>query len=177
MGLPWIQARQISDSVPAPPPIEITKSPASTVRMLRACPRSVGMTTLHQGFASSIRRDGMMPTTVPPALRAPRLAPSITPPRPPVTSVMPNRPNSPPTCSAASTTTEAGAESPITVACAVRRVTSVIDLSLGLRAGRCRFTAETRSVQRIGGSAATPESQRWSWRRSACRYGSSHPVA
>ena len=80
----------------------MTASPVRTTMTLRAKPMPVktGNSTYWFGRASRGSRPGMMPMVWPPSLRAPRQAASMTPPRPPQTTVAPRRAISRPTVSA-----------------------------------------------------------------------------
>jgi len=86
-----LSASAISDSVPKPPPIAISASLEQTLTQLRASPRPVETATSTNAFGgeSVAAAPGRMPTVKPPASRAPRLAASITPVRPPVSSTAP----------------------------------------------------------------------------------------
>ncbi|MFN8644199.1 MAG: hypothetical protein U0802_22025 [Candidatus Binatia bacterium] len=65
-----------------------------------------------------------MPTTTPPARRAPRLAAAMTPPRPPVTSVAPRPATAAPIASAVRNAGRAAVASPITTTCGARSMGS-----------------------------------------------------
>jgi len=75
------------------------------------CP--VGITTRHQAFASSNWDDGTIPTVSPPARAAPRAAASMTPPCPPVSSVIPLWATNVPMSSAAAQVSGAAIEFPM----------------------------------------------------------------
>src|SRR5512139_2309887 len=73
-------ARATSDSVPHEPPTTITASADLTIMLLRASPIPVGMTIDRSALAPVRSGPDRMPTTVPPAERAPAATAAITPP-------------------------------------------------------------------------------------------------
>src|SRR6266545_1476777 len=90
-----------SFSVPTPPPIMITASAARTTSVLRIQPMPVVIATSTYAFASRLSKPGRIPMTSPPACCAPRLTASMTPERPPVTTMAPRSASSFPTSSPA----------------------------------------------------------------------------
>src|SRR3954454_10218015 len=113
-GFPLERANAISASVPQAPPIATTASAARATRPLRISPRPVGRLTSRWAFASERSSPGRMPTVVPPACFAPRDAASITPPRPPVTTVAPSSASRRPADSACSSCSAVAELAPIT---------------------------------------------------------------
>jgi hypothetical protein len=87
----------------------------STFTLLRACPSPVTIEISTASDAPDASSPGRMPTTRPPAERAPRQAASITPARrPPVTSTQPSRATSVPNSNAAARSASVAAPGPIT---------------------------------------------------------------
>src|SRR3954454_3083426 len=120
--LPSRRAKPISASVPHSPPIATTASADATTARLRPWPIPVATTWVMKGFASPVLSPGTIPITSPPASRAPREAPSITPPMPPHTTTAPLMAMSCPTSSASGWSSSSGVPLPITAICG-RRVT------------------------------------------------------
>ena len=87
VGLSNSYAAVSSFSVPIPPETMITASAARTARVLRIRPMPVVIAMSTKSLASRLSNPGRIPMTRPPALFAPRLAASMTPDKPPETTM------------------------------------------------------------------------------------------
>src|SRR5215207_7308869 len=79
----------ISDRVPYSPPTAMITSPEHTTARFRACPAPVATEYVRYSFCLLRSSSGRMPMAVPPASAAPRAVASITPERPPQTTMPP----------------------------------------------------------------------------------------
>ncbi len=111
---PVFNARPISESVPGPPPMDMTADPARATKALRACPRPVGSATVKYRLPSEASFPGSNPIVIPPACWAPRHAASITPLRPPQTRTTPSSASRRPTSSASCACSGVHSPAPIT---------------------------------------------------------------
>jgi hypothetical protein len=92
----------------------IAASAARTTSPLRSSPKPVGRASVTCGLASARSSPGRMPTLVPPACAAPRQAASITPPRPPHTTIAPRSARRRPSSSAMLACSGVASPDPIT---------------------------------------------------------------